>query len=155
MNTLVVYYSRTGNNKSIAEIIAKSISADLDEIIDKKDRSGVLGWLRAGKDSKSQNETEIEYSKNPQEYDTIVIGSPIWAGNIIPPLRTYLESVDLSGKRVAFFICCKTEGYNEILPQLKEMTPEAIHIATYGIQEKTFKEGTFEEELQDFISKIQ
>ena len=36
MKYLVVYYSRTGNNKTIGDTIAQSLSADVDVIIDKK-----------------------------------------------------------------------------------------------------------------------
>ncbi|MHA2086528.1 MAG: flavodoxin family protein [Candidatus Thorarchaeota archaeon] len=92
MTYLVVYYSRTGNNRTIAEAIADTLSADIDEIIDKKKRQGRLNWLRAGGDSRGGKLTEIEYEKNPQDYDTIIIGAPIWAWNPIPPLRTYLLS---------------------------------------------------------------
>ncbi|MHA2164013.1 MAG: flavodoxin family protein, partial [Candidatus Thorarchaeota archaeon] len=108
MTYLVVYYSRTGNNRTIAEAIANALSADIDEIIDKKKRQGRLNWLRAGGDSRGGKLTENEYEKNPQEYDTVIIGAPIWAWNPIPPLRTYLKEVDLKGKRVAFFICSQT-----------------------------------------------
>ena len=38
MNTLVVYYSRTGNTKAIGEAIAEALNADIDEIIDLKKR---------------------------------------------------------------------------------------------------------------------
>jgi len=104
MTNLVVYFSRTGNNRTIAQQIATALTADIDEIIDKKNRKGKLNWLLAGRDSRAGNLTEIEYQKNPQDYDTIIIGAPIWAWNPIPPLRTYLQEVDLKGKRIAFFI---------------------------------------------------
>ena len=78
MTYLVVYYSRTGNNRAIAKTIAEKLSAEIDEIIDKKKRLGKLGWLLAGRDSRARKLTEIEFQKNPQDYDTIIIGSPIW-----------------------------------------------------------------------------
>ena len=154
MTYLVVYYSRTGNNKTIAESIANKLSAELDEIVDKKNRQGKLNWLKAGKDSRSGALTEIEYHKNPQDYDTIIIGAPIWAFNPIPPLRTYLQEVDLKGKRVAFFICSQTEAYNDMFPQLAEMTPESEHIANFGIQDKRFKNEDYSADLDNFIEKI-
>lgn len=154
MTTLVVYYSRTGNNRSIAEYIAKELGADIDEIIDKKKRGGILGWLQAGMDSASKNLTEIKYEKNPQDYDKIIIGCPIWAGNIIPPIRTYLETADLSGKKLAFFICSKTEGFKELFPKLKEMTPKAEHIGRLGITEKCFKNEDYQEDLNEFVDTI-
>lgn len=154
MTYLVVYYSRTGNNRAIAESIANQLSADIDEIVDKKNRQGRLNWLLAGKDSRSGKLTEIEYQKNPQDYDTIIIGSPIWAWNPIPPLRTYLQQVDLSGKRVAFFICSKSDAYIKMFPQLAEMAPNSEHIGNFGIQEDRFLNEDYTADLDAFIEKI-
>jgi flavodoxin len=154
MTYLVVYYSRTGNNRTIAESIAKQLSADIDEIIDKKNRQGKLNWLLAGKDSRAGKLTEIEYTKNPQDYDTIVIGAPIWAWNPIPPLRTYLQEVDLKGKRVAFFICSKTEAYVKLFPQLAEITPDSEHVGNFGIIEDRFRNEDYSADLEAFIEKI-
>ena len=146
--------SRTGKNRTIGEKVADALSADSDEIIDKKDRKGKLNWLKAGSDSRAGNLTEIEFTRNPQDYDTIIIGAPIWAWNPIPPLRTYLKEVDLTGKRVAFFICSKSEAYKDMFSRLAEMTPEADHIATFGITEDRFREGNYESELSSFVDKI-
>ena len=154
MAYLVVYYSRTGNNRTIAEAIAEALSADLDEIVDKKDRQGRLNWLRAGRDSRAGNLTEIEYEKNPQDYDTIIIGAPIWAWSPIPPLRTYLQEVDLKGKRVAFFICSKTKAYEDMFSRLASMTPDSEHIGTFGILEKRFNKDDYSADLEAFIEKV-
>lgn len=154
MTYLVVYYSRTGNNRTVAEQIAQALSADIDEIIDKKNRQGKLNWLLAGRDSSSRKLTEIEYQKNPQDYDTIIIGAPIWAWNPIPPLRTYLQQVNLKGKRVAFFICSKSDAYMKIFPQLIEMTPDSEHVGTFGIIENRFKNEDYSTDLEAFIEKI-
>jgi flavodoxin len=154
MTYLVVYYSRTGNNRTIANEIAQEISADIDEIIDKKNRQGKLNWLLAGRDSRAGKLTEIEYQKNPQDYDTIIIGAPIWAWNPIPPLRTYLKEVDLTGKRVAFFICSKSEGYKNLFPQLEEMTPDSEHIGTFGITEERFKNEDYRSDLTSFVNSL-
>ena len=154
MSYLVVYYSRTGNNRTLAEAIAKGLSADADEIVDKKNRKGRLNWLRAGSDSRGGKLTEIEYQKNPQDYDTIIIGAPIWAGNPNPPLRTYLQEVDLKEKRVAFFICSQTEAYKEMFPQLVALTPDSEHIANFGIQDKRFKNEDYSADLEAFIEEV-
>ena len=128
--------------------------ADIDEIVDKKNRQGRLNWMRAGKDSRSGNLTEIEFQKNPQDYDTIIIAVPIWAWSPIPPLRTYLQKVDLKGKRVAFSICSQTEAYKEMFSQLAELTPDSEHIGNFGITEKRFKNEDYSADLQAFIEKV-
>jgi hypothetical protein len=65
-----------------------------------------------------------------------------------------LNSVNLKGKRVAFYICSKGEGYAKIFPQLVAMTPGSDHVGTFGITEKRFKEGGYESELEAFIEQI-
>ena len=154
MTYLVTYYSRTGNNRTIGEAIAKSLSADIDEIVDKKNRAGKLNWLKAGRDSKEEKLTEIDFEKNPQNYDTIVIGAPIWAGNPIPPLRTYLKEVDLKGKRVAFFICSQTAGYTDMFTKLVALIPDSEHVGNFGITQKRFRGEDYSPELEEFVAKI-
>jgi len=43
LKSLVVYYSRTGNARFVAETIAAEIGADVEEVVDMKKRSGPLG----------------------------------------------------------------------------------------------------------------
>ncbi len=152
MKYLVAYYSRTGNIKTIGMTIGKALSADIDEIIDKKKRAGIVNWIRAGRDAQAKKLTEIQSEKNPQDYDVIVIGSPIWAGNPTPALRTYLTTHDLKGKKVAFFICSTINRYAKVFSQLKEMTPESEHAGIFTASR--FRKGDRESELNAFIKKL-
>ncbi len=121
MKSLVVYYSRSGNSKFVAQKIAEKIGADIEEVIDKKNRRGWIGWLNAGRDATGGKETQIEETKFlPNNYDLIVVGTPIWDGRPTPAIRTYLRKNDLSKKKVALFwtlggrneekATCKHEG---------------------------------------------
>ena len=104
MKSLVVYYSRTGKTKFVAESIATNLGADLEEIVDLKKRTGPVGWLMGGKDATRKNQTEIAQTKKiPQDYDLIIIGTPIWAWSPTPAVRTYVQKNSLAGKKVALF----------------------------------------------------
>jgi menaquinone-dependent protoporphyrinogen IX oxidase len=154
MKYLVVYYSRTGNTKTVGMTIGKTLSADIDEIIDKKRRVGIVNWIRAARDAQAKKLTEIHSNKNPQDYDVIVIGSPIWAGNITPALRTYLTTHDLKGKKIAFFIYSAVNRYaGKVIPQLKEMTPESEYAGTFTTSR--FRKGDYKSKLKAFIKKLQ
>jgi len=105
MKTLVIYYTRTGNAKFLAETIVAELGADIEEVIDLKKRQGTFGWLSAGRDATGGKETEIDPTKRtPTDYDLIIIGQPVWAGNPTPAIRTYLKKNDLSGKKVALIV---------------------------------------------------
>ncbi len=104
MKSLVVYYTRDGNTRFVAETIAAEIGADIEEVVDLKKRSGILGYLTGGRDAMQGKETKISPTiKSPVGYELIVVGSPIWAGRPAPAITTYLKKNDLSGKRVAIF----------------------------------------------------
>lgn len=103
MKTLVVFYSKTGHTKKVAAEIAEKLKADLEEIKDLKKRNGFFRWFGAGKDAMKKNITEIKTNKNPEDYDLIIVGSPVWARNVTPAVRTYLGKYNLSGKKLAFF----------------------------------------------------
>ena len=104
MKTLVIYYTRTGNAKFAAETIATELGADIEEVIDLKNRQGRLAFLSAGRDAMSGKETEIAQTKRATaDYDLIIIAQPVWAGSPTPAIRTYLNKNDLSGKKVALF----------------------------------------------------
>lgn len=100
---LVVYYSRTGKTRMVAERLAALLGADLDEIAEEKDRSGVLGFIVAGKDAVLKKAVRLTHLPDPAEYKTILIGMPIWAGRPCAPARAYIEQTDLTGKMICVF----------------------------------------------------
>jgi flavodoxin len=115
MKILVVFYSRTGNTRRVGEEIAKNLNADIDEIIDKKKRNGIIGWLGCGRDALFKKLTEIENKKRPEEYDVAIIGTPVWAGTISSAIRTYLLQNKFN--KTAFFCTCggdKGKTFNEM-----------------------------------------
>jgi len=73
---LVVFYSRTGTTKKVAEAIATKLGCDIEEIIDTKSRRGLLGFLRSGLEATLKRLTTIEEIKNdPASYDVVIIGT--------------------------------------------------------------------------------
>jgi flavodoxin len=112
MKTLVVYYSRTGKTRFVAEKVASELQADIEEVVDLKNRSGRFGFLKAGYDATRGNETKIgETQKSPSDFDLIVVGTPVWNSRPASAISTYLKRNDFAGKKVAVF--CTNEGMGE------------------------------------------
>ena len=96
MKTLVVYYSRTGKTRFVAEKMASELKADIEEVVDLKNRSGRFGFLRAGYDATRGNETKIwETKKSPSDFELIVVGTPVWNSRPASAISTYLKRSDL------------------------------------------------------------
>jgi flavodoxin len=128
MKSLVVYYTRTGNAKFVAEIIAAQLGSDIEEVVDQKKRAGTLGWVSAGKDSTQEKETQIAPTKlSPLNYDLIVIGTPIWAWRPTPAIRTYIKQNDLQGKKVALFFTMDHEP-KQAVEKTKVLMPNSTFV---------------------------
>jgi len=103
MKILVIFYSRSGKTKKIAEVISEILKSDKEEIFDIKNREGIVGFLSAGSDANLRRLTAIkEIKNNPSLYDLVIIGTPIWSSNISTPTRTYLFLYKEEFKKVAF-----------------------------------------------------
>ncbi|MFW6135019.1 MAG: flavodoxin family protein [Elusimicrobiota bacterium] len=139
---LVVYYSKTGHTRKIAQDIAKQLDADLEEISDQKTRTGLVGFVLGGRDALTGKETSIsEMEKNPAEYDLVIFGSPIWAGNITPAIRTYINQYGDSIRSAAFFFSSggKTpdQVFEKILSFLKEKPVAVTGLSLGDIKDKS------------------
>lgn len=112
MNTLVVYYSRTGNNKALAEYIKEKYGYDAYEIVTKRKISGFgvfLSLIRKNKPAKIEK-CDIDLSR----YDNFILISPVWAGCIAKPLITFLVSAQ-GIKDYSFISACGGENKEEAL----------------------------------------
>lgn len=108
MKMLVVYYSLEGNTRLIAESIAGAVNADILELKPKADikAKGFMKYLWGGKEVVGQKEPELyAFDKNPQEYDLIFIGTPVWAWTYTPALRSFFSHCKLTGRKIALFCC--------------------------------------------------
>lgn len=109
---LIVHYSLTGTTRRLAQAVADSLGADAEEIVDKKNRRGLFGFLGAGRDALTRRLTPIgEPERNPADYDLVAIGTPVWAGRMASPVRSYLDRQRGRLKATAFF--CTSGGADE------------------------------------------
>ncbi len=108
MKKLVVFYSFDGNTRLIAQKVAETAEADLLELKPKKEikTHGFMKFLWGGRQVVLKKKPKLHpFDKNPEEYDLLFIGTPVWAWSYTPPLGTFFSTVDLSGKKIALFYC--------------------------------------------------
>lgn len=150
---LVVYYSRTGTTRKLAQDIAIALSCDIEEIIDEKDRSGIKGFMSGGRDAMRRELTRIKpIEKNPSNYDIVVIGTPVWAANMTPAIRTYIKQNKENFKNVAFFCTTGGTGIEKTLIEL-EVFCEKKPVATLAATSVEVKKNTYQG-FKEFIEKI-
>ncbi len=130
IKTLVVFYSRSGKTKKVAETISDILKCDIEEIFDTKNRKGILGFLSAGNDAiRNKSTTITKIKKDPSLYDLAIIGTPIWATNISAPIRAYISLNKNNFKNIAFFcshLGWETKKVFKDMENLCQKTPLAL-----------------------------
>ena len=155
VKSLVVYYSRTGNTRFVAEMIAEKLKADIEELIDKKGRGGSIGFLIAGKDAALKKETQIGEIKHPPSgYNFIVLGVPVWAKEVPPAMRTYLNRHDLSKKRVAFFNTNSLGSDDDTFSSLRELSKNRTPAAQLVVSGVLKKKEEAETKVEDWCREV-
>ncbi|HPL92934.1 MAG TPA: flavodoxin [bacterium] len=153
-NILIVYYSRSGFTKQLAQELAVHLHADLEEIIDKKDRSGALGYLFSGRDALKEKTTEIQkITRQPDNYQLVVIATPVWAFKCSTPILTFIKKFGQNCGRVAFVATQGSSGadgaFQQMSGQLKQ-TP----IATLIVNSKEISQNKYQDKTKIFANKI-
>lgn len=110
--TLVIYFSAQGHTKKIAEQIAENLGADLFEITPKQAYTeDDLDWTddnsRATREHADPTLRDVELTttdiSNWSDYDTILIGYPIWWGISAWAVNSFIKAQDFAGKTVIPF----------------------------------------------------
>lgn len=154
MKILVIYYSRTGTTKKVAEAMARLLPADIEEINDLKNRDGIWGWLGAGRDAMRRKETSISpVSANAADYEHVIIGTPVWAGTMAAGVRTYLAANAEKIKRYSVFTTQGSLARQRVFDDIRALIGRNSYAELY-LAAKNIKNNDFDSHLKDFIIEI-
>ena len=121
MKTVILYYSRTRKTANVAKTLAEEINADSNEVLDLKDRMGVVNYLASSVDALRENKTQIKPEKfDLQDYGLIYIGTPTWAGKPAPAIITMIDKCNLKGKDVILFSTMGSSGGKKAIERMRE-----------------------------------
>ncbi len=133
MKTLIVFYSLEGNTKIIADILAEELDSECIELKPDKEipKGGFTKFLWGGKSVLfHEKPTLTNEFPDIDEYDTIFIGTPIWASSYTPPIASFLERVSIKGKKIALFACHAGGGAEKCFEKLKSQLNDNQIIGT-------------------------
>ncbi|HEY9213998.1 MAG TPA: flavodoxin [Ancylobacter sp.] len=126
--TLVVYFSRTGNTRVIANQIRRARAADLFEI----EPADPYPEDYEATVSQAQRERDTSYEPrlkstvpNIGSYDVVFLGFPIWGTTAPAVIRSFLSAHDLSGRTLIPFITHGGYGRGGSMAVLAEHAPRA------------------------------
>lgn len=128
---LVLYFSASSVTARVAGRLASLAGADLMEIEpEEKYTAHDLDWT----DRKSRSSLEMkDPSSRPRirkpdadfsQYSDVYIGFPIWWGVAPHAVKSFLDSMDLSGKRITVFATSGGSPVSHALDDLKRSYPD-------------------------------
>jgi NAD(P)H-dependent FMN reductase len=118
-NVLIVYYSRSGVTARVAKALTAQLDADVEEIVERSDRSGALGFVRSIIDVLSERPAKISAVKHdPSSYELVVIATPVWAHRVAAPVHTWVTAYRASLHRIAFLCTLGGSGAESALGQM-------------------------------------
>lgn len=139
--TLVVYYSYTNNVHTIVTELTKQIDADVVRIqpaekgLDYAANNYAIGSAQISAIRSNPNEAASypaidTVNVKLDDYDTIIIGAPLWWGQMAAPLQTYLfqNSKTLAGKRIGLIVSSHSSGISGVEGDAKRLIPEGIFL---------------------------
>lgn len=168
-NVLIVYLTRTGNTKAVAEIIreelgGKMVSIELetpypenyDKIVSQVDRENETGYLPPLK-------TNVE---DIQGYDAVFLGFPTWDMQLPPPMKSFLHDHDLSGRTVIPFNTNGGYGVGSSFRTVDDLCPDSQILDGFSTRGGLERDGIYlaikgkrrEEvhaEVTDWLERIQ
>jgi flavodoxin len=154
---LVIYYSLTGNTKSIAEKIRKKTRGDVfaietvtaypsdySAIVEEAKRELQTGDLPALKKS----------PPDMSSYGLILVGSPVWWYTVSTPVMSFLRQADFAGRRVSAF-CTHEGGIGKFFPHFQEQAKNAIVLEGLDLYKpRQTGKGEVDQALGSWLGKL-
>jgi len=161
MNVGIIYYSKSGNTKQIAEQIKEyaeqhNHTVNIVEIIPDKQP----GFLKAGHSAIRQKDLPIKNENiDASQWDAVLFGCPIWAGKPAPFIKTVLKkTTNLKNKKTSMFITCSGSPEEKTVDLLKSyLLKKEANVSNETLVVHMDKKGKIKKEMpsvEDYTSSV-
>ena len=158
MATLIVYYSLEGNTDFVAKKVAEALGYETLRLVPVKKyyKGGFLKFLIGGFDAVKERTPALKpYEFHAENYARVIFGFPVWAGNVTPPVRTFIKENDLSGLKIAAFACQGGSGADKAFGKLKEALGIGALEAELVLNDPKSKPSKEDDkQIQEFCAKL-
>ena len=157
MKSLIVFYSLEGNTRLVAKELASKMDADLLEIetVVPYPVGKFSKFLKGGRSAIKAETPELKpYQVDIDKYDMVILGMPIWAGMVTPPMRTFLKEHSLKDKKAAAFVCCAGGEADKAFASMSELAGTAFVKTMRLVEPAKGKQPDMDTLIQEFIDVV-
>lgn len=158
MKAAIIYYSLEGNTELIARLFAKYTKSDLIPLHPKKEiKKGFMKYFWGGKSVVFNEKPELVNPPIPLDnYDTVFIGTPIWASTFAPPIHTFLTQYKIENKNIILFACHAGGGADKCFDKFKKNLNGNVILGTIDFKEPNKADvNEVQKRVEDFIKNYQ
>jgi len=152
--TLILYYSYEGNTEKVAEIIQKRLGCDMESIkpVKEMETKGFGKYVWGGANVIMHKKPDlIKIKSDIASYDTLFIGTPVWAWTITPPILSLISIESFKNKDVYFFYTHEG-GPGKIEEKFEKLLDPSNHlISSKGIDRSKLNLKDIEKEIEQWI----
>lgn len=134
--TLIVYFSWSGNTRAVANTIQELTGYDIVEIEVEEPYSSVYNEVTVRARRELDNDIRpalVTRVENIDEYDTLIVGTPIWSSRLAPPVKSFLAMYDLAGKKIAPFCTHGGSGTAQSVNNIRSVCPDSEILQSLAI----------------------
>lgn len=172
--TLIVYFSASNGDTAdtvssatpkvgdagatafIAQTINKNVDSDITKIVPKEsypaDYNGTADQAKKEADSDARPEFTLDKDVNPEDYDVIFIGYPMWWYQMPMVMDTFFDTYDLSGKTIIPFNTHAGSGDGGTYDDIRKLEPDATVLD--GLPIAGDDAGGSEDQIKDWLSGL-
>lgn len=135
--TLIVYYSFSGDCRSIVASLTANIDAEVLEIQPAEEGldyaannyaigSSLIAAIREKPNDAASYPAIKPVNRNVADYDTVIIVTPLWWSNMAAPMQSYLyqEGSKMAGKTIGLIVSSYSSGISSVVADAKRLIPE-------------------------------
>ncbi|WP_042429135.1 flavodoxin family protein [Comamonas granuli] len=151
---LIVYYSRTGHTKRLAQELARRCDADLERIGERGSRRGAGGYLRSSVEAMLGWRPPLKPARhNPRDYDLVILGTPVWFWNMSSPMRAWIHRHRDDLTQVAMFCTYGGSGYTDALDGMERLCGHAA-VARLALTQSAAEQCQHDPALDRFLLEL-
>lgn len=135
--TLIAYYSFSGDCRSIVASLTTNMAADVLEIHPAEEGldyaannyaigSSLIAAIREKPNDAASYPAIKPVNRNVADYDTVIIVTPLWWSNMAAPMQSYLfqEGSKMAGKTIGLIVSSYSSGISSVVADAKRLIPE-------------------------------